>query len=396
MGTITERERKDGTTGHYAQILIKRKGRVVHREAQTFDRKQAAKAWLARRETELAQPGALERGPDPKLHEAIDRSIAETEREMGDTKTQVLRTIKKHDIAEMRCSEIKSHHISDFIRSLKVLPQTRLSYASHLSSVFTVAKPLWGYPLDAKEMESAMIAMRKLGIIAKGDSRDRRPTLEELNRLMNHFARIKANRPKSMPMTMIILFAIFATRRQEEITRVTWVDYDKDRARQWVRDMKHPGDKQGNDVLCDIPERAIAIIESMPRTHAEIFPYSAESISAAFTRACLLLGIEDLHFHDLRHEGISHLFEMRKQIPEVAKISGHRTWTSLKRYTHVDQYVDKYAGWKWLEILTNSRAITVDAEIRVGNDVTPPAIEAPAVPALTEGQATDDAHASVH
>jgi len=64
MGTITERKRKDGTTAHYAQILIKRKGRIVHREAQTFDRRQAAKAWLARRETELAQPGALERGPD--------------------------------------------------------------------------------------------------------------------------------------------------------------------------------------------------------------------------------------------------------------------------------------------------------------------------------------------
>src|SRR3954452_6308638 len=104
MGTITERPRRDGTTGYYAQILIKRKGRVVHREAQTFDRKQAAKAWLARRETELAQPGALERGPRPKLHEAIDRYVAETEKEIGHTKAQVLRTIKKHDIAEMHCS----------------------------------------------------------------------------------------------------------------------------------------------------------------------------------------------------------------------------------------------------------------------------------------------------
>jgi hypothetical protein len=52
---------------YYAQILIKRKGRIVHREAQTFDRRQAAKAWLARRETELAQPGALKRGPDPSF-----------------------------------------------------------------------------------------------------------------------------------------------------------------------------------------------------------------------------------------------------------------------------------------------------------------------------------------
>ena len=153
MGTISERPCKDGTTAYYAQILIKRKGKIIHREAETFDRQQGAKAWLARRETELAQPGALERGPDPKLHEAIDRYTGETENEIGHTKTQVLRTIKKRDIAEMRCSEIKSHDIVAFIRSLKVLPQTRASYASHLSAVFTVAKPLWGYPLDAREME---------------------------------------------------------------------------------------------------------------------------------------------------------------------------------------------------------------------------------------------------
>lgn len=361
MGTITKRPRKDGTTAHYAQILIQRKGRIVHREAETFDREQAAKAWLARRETELAQPGALERGPDPRLHEAIDRYRAESEKEIGDTKDQVLRTIKKHDIAEMRCSEIKSHHITDFVRSLQVLPQTRANYASHLSAVFTVAKPLWGYPLDAAEMESAMIAMRKLGIISKGDSRDRRPTLEELDLLMDHFLRIQTNRPSSLPMTKIILFAIFATRRQEEITLITWKDYDKDAARNWVRDMKHPGDKAGNDVLCELPPRALAIIESMPRTHAQIFPFSAEAISAAFTRACQVLGIVDLRFHDLRHEGISHLFEMGKTIPQVAAVSGHRSWSSLKRYSHIRQTGDKFAGWKWLEIVARTDAPAVAA-----------------------------------
>jgi pyruvate dehydrogenase E1 component alpha subunit len=64
MGTIIGRTRKDGTAAYVAQILIKRKGQIAHRESQTFDRKQAAKAWLARRETELAQPGALEKGDD--------------------------------------------------------------------------------------------------------------------------------------------------------------------------------------------------------------------------------------------------------------------------------------------------------------------------------------------
>lgn len=50
----------------------------------------------------------------------------------------------------------------------------------------------------------------------------------------------------------------------------------------------------------------------MPKHKSEIFPYSPAAITANFTRACKLLVIEDLHFHDLSHEGISRLFEMAK------------------------------------------------------------------------------------
>src|SRR6202047_1677796 len=61
MGTIVARKRKDGTTAHLAQLVVKRNGLIVHREARTFDRKQAAAAWLEKREGELATPGALNR-----------------------------------------------------------------------------------------------------------------------------------------------------------------------------------------------------------------------------------------------------------------------------------------------------------------------------------------------
>jgi len=67
MGTIIARKRKDGTTAHLAQLLIKRDGAIVHRESRTFDRKQAATAWLEKREKELAKPGVIDRlqAPDP-------------------------------------------------------------------------------------------------------------------------------------------------------------------------------------------------------------------------------------------------------------------------------------------------------------------------------------------
>jgi hypothetical protein len=55
-------------------------------------------------------------------------------------------------------------------------------------------------------------------------------------------------------------------------------------------------------------------------------PLSTDAISAAFTWACKMLDIEDLHFHDLRHDGVSRLFEMGKTIPQAASVSGHRSW----------------------------------------------------------------------
>jgi integrase len=106
-------------------------------------------------------------------------------------------------------------------------------------------------------------------------------------------------------------------------------------------------------LLYELPPEALAIIRSMPREAKEIFPYYTDAISAGFTRACKVLGIQDLRFHDLRHGGISRLFEMGRTIPQAAAVSGHRSWTSLKRYTHIRQTGDKYAEWKWLSALVS-------------------------------------------
>ncbi|MFY9815986.1 MAG: site-specific integrase [Pseudolabrys sp.] len=352
MGTIIGRTRKDGSKAFTAQIVIKKGGAIVHREAETFDRKQAANAWIVKREAELKKPGGLERREDPTLSAAIDRYIVESKNVVLGTKAQVLRTIKTSDLGELKCSDITSQALVSFAKQLtqNIEPQTCGNYFSHLSNIFTVARPAWGYPLSRQEFDDAVTVLKKLGLIRKGAERNRRPTLDELDRLMEHFGRIRDHRPSSMPMQKIVAFALFSTRRQEEVTLLRWEDMDGDRI--LVRDMKHPGDKKGNDVYCELPTEALAIVRSMPRTAPQLFPYSADAISAAFTRACQFLGIKDLRFHDLRHEGISRLFEMGRTIPQAAAVSGHRSWTSLKRYTHIRQTGDKYKNWKWLPIVT--------------------------------------------
>lgn len=356
VGTIFERPRKGGGFGYQAHV-VKARG-LVHRETKTFDRRPAAAAWIAKREGELRKPGALEaaRVEDPTLGEAIDRYVAESRRALGKTKIQVLRALKSFDLANKPCSAVTSAEIVALARELSAgrQAQTVGNYMAHLSAVFAVARPAWGYPLDPAAMEAAQAVMKRLGLTSKSRSRDRHPSLYELDRLMTHFGEVRRRRPSSVPMQAIVAFALFSTRRQEEILRITWADLDEAGSRVLVRDMKNPGEKIGNDVWCELPAEALAIAKAMPRTSDRIFPYSTDAVSAAFTRAGAFLGIEDLHFHDLRHEGVTRLFEMGRTVPLAASVSGHRSWQSLQRYTHVRQMGDKYAGWPWLKRLTTS------------------------------------------
>ena len=353
MGTIAARKTAKGNALRYtAQIRIKRGGAIVHTEAKTFERKQAAEAWIRRRETELSEPGAIGRATttDVTLSQAIDRYVAESRKKIGRTKAQVLKAINQYDIAAMPCAAIKSGDIVAWAKELSAdrKPQTVGNYVSHLAAIFKIARPAWRYGLDEKAMDDAQTVLRSLGLVAKSDQRDRRPTVEELDRLMRHFADRQIRAPKSAPMHVIIAFAIFSTRRMDEITRITWREFDAKHRRVLVRDMKHPGQKKGNDVLVEMPDEALRIVAIMPRSAEQIFPYKPSTITKAFTDACKLLGIIDLHFHDLRHEGISRLFEMGRTIPQAASVSGHRSWHSLQRYTHLREAGDKYAGWQWL------------------------------------------------
>lgn len=355
MGTIAERKLSDGRTAYKAQIIIKRKGEPTHRESRQFPRRSTAKAWMERREKELRAPGGLEkaRGKRKTLANAINQYIDDHKKTYGRSKAQVLQRLKEMPIAEMPCDEITSQHIVDLAREMgeSRAASTVGNYLSHLAPIFRMARPAWQIDLDPAAINDALIICKRLGLISKSNRRDRRPTMEELDKLMSHYQDSAAR--GHMPMNKIIPFAIFSTRRQDEIVRAQWQDLDKAHSRLLIRDMKNPGEKIGNDVWCELPPEAMRVIDTMPRTGPDqpIFPYRANNISASFIRACALLGIEDLRFHDLRHEGVSRLFETGKTIPQVASVSGHRSWQSLQRYSHLRATGDRFEGWQWLNLI---------------------------------------------
>lgn len=354
MGSIRERRKRDGSPSFTAQIILKRKGRPTYREAATFAKRTQATAWLKSRESELREEGGIERARARglTLGDAIDKYTDESLKEIGRTKAQVLKAVKGFDLGALEAGTITSADLVRFVQQLTatgVKPQTVQNYLSHLSAVFAVAKPAWGIPLDRDAMKDAFAVARRLGLTGKSEKRDRRPTVAEMNKLMTHFTAQAERVPGVVPMHRIIPYAMFSTRRLGEIIRITWGDFDADGKRQLVRDMKHPGEKAGNDQWVDVPDEAILFMPSeTPTPSGRIFPCSEDALGAAFTRACKLLEIENLHFHDLRHEGVSRLFEMGWSIPRVATVSGHRSWQSLQRYSHLRQTGDKWANWKWL------------------------------------------------
>lgn len=182
-------------------------------------------------------------------------------------------------------------------------------------------------------VQEAREACSELRLTGKARKRARRPTADELARLRDYFAR--RDKRSQIPMLSVMEFALTSARREAEICRLEWKDNDEVNHTGMVRDAKHPTDKEGNHRRFKYPPGAWAVVKSQPRTSPYIFPYDPRSVGAAFTRACHFLKIEDLRFHDLRHEATSRLFEMGYQVQEVAQFTLHDSWNELKRYTNL-------------------------------------------------------------
>lgn len=366
MASIYTRKNQDGTTKYTAQIRLKRNQKVVYQETQSFNKKAMAQAWAKKREAELAVPGSLDavlNKSDVNVAQIIERYLDEYEaiRPLGRTKRATLIAIAKTSLGEVKAEDLTSQVIVEYaqhrLKNDGVQTQTIGNDLAHLGAVLSVAKPAWGYAIDSTEMVDARAVLKKMGLVSSSKERDRRPTQTELETLLSHFEEVKARRRQEIDMVKIIGFAMFSTRRQDEITRIKWDLIDEEGQRVLIKDMKNPGAKWGNDVWCYVPDEAWAIMMSIPRSKDGPFPYNGRSISASFTRACRFLQIENLHFHDLRHEGVTRMFEMGWDIPRVASVSGHRDWNSMRRYTHLSGIGDKYEGWDWVERIVESKSI---------------------------------------
>jgi len=343
MATITKRKKKGGSVAYTAQIRIMRDGERVHSEARTFPKKAMAEEWAKRRELELKTPGGLlsAKWRGVTLNDAIERYLHEFAQGAGRTKRATIQQLQRFPIARVQVNELTSEQIVEhgvLRRNSGVTPATVNLDITWLGIILRTAVAAWKMPVDLAEFEAAKVLLKSKRLIGKPRARDRRPTAEEIEQLRAYFRRSQRIRPTAIiPMEDIMDFAIASSRRREEITRLLWSDLDEAASTCWVRDAKHPRHKLGNHRQFKLTTEALDIIRRQPRAQGEdrIFPFRPASIGTRWQAAAAACGIEDLRFHDLRHEATSRLFEAGYEIIEVQQFTLHESWDVLKRYTHL-------------------------------------------------------------
>lgn len=122
-------------------------------------------------------------------------------------------------------------------------PATLAIDFSFIRTVLSHAAAVHGIDVATEDVRLARIALCRLGLIGKGNERDRRPTPDELDELIEYF---ESNPRQLIPMGRIIRFAVATAMRQEEICRIAWSDVDLRKKTVLVRDRKDPRDKDGN------------------------------------------------------------------------------------------------------------------------------------------------------
>lgn len=324
------------------RALVRRKGHPAF--CQTFGTKALADAWARGIEADI------DRGRAPGASAVMGRRVLVSE---------LVRVYRKLREKSRPIADDSNEHymLNKIARLLGTLDATRLQVADLVAFCETRAEEGAGpytVNMDLGKLGTVMrltaahlklqlpdvVAQARpllshLGLIGGGGFRERRPNDDELGGvvawLREHKGQIYAD---------VVLFAVATAMRRGEIARVVWADVDEAKKMVMVRNRKHPRQKKGNDmwvpllgVVWDLVQRQPS--KTDPDGDGRIFPMHPQTMSKYFKEACDALGVPDLHLHDMRHDGISKLFEGGFDIPRVALVSGHKNWNSLKRYTNL-------------------------------------------------------------
>lgn len=317
------------------QAIIRR---PILKATKTFDRLVDAKSWARAKERD-ADLGHMPGKMLGTLSAVIDRYERELwkDKRWGANKAYELGVLKR-DLGPRLLDSFTQSQLLTYVRGLDVAPSTAANRLSYLKEVLRAAHDLWGLPVPLQAVQGAITAGRRHGMLGKSQSRERRPTADELTAIIDYCK----DREGNIDLGAVVRVLSVMPLRLGELLGIGWDDAVPARRSVILQGRKHP-DIREKEKPQEVPlitfggVDTYALIFDRPRYMEAPFPYKPPSVSAAFTDTVLRLGIKDLHLHDLRAHAISSLLEAAVPIPQVALMSGHRNWKILaKHYARID------------------------------------------------------------
>lgn len=310
------------------QAQVRRRG--FPEVSKTFLLKTDASEW-AREQERLADKGELGK---PRLNlsqimlsELVERYLQTVVpiKKSAKTETIVLEAFLRHRICKKSLDKLTTADFAKYRdeRLQKVVSATVKRQLNPIHHMFEIARHEWDIPLRANPLD-------KLSLNYIDRRRERRLKPDEKQRLLEG-----ARQLQNPYISIVIEWALETAMRRGEIVSLTWGQVDLERRSVTILESKN-----GHSRVFPLTSKAFSLLhDNLPERWTDtdyVFPITGNAIRLAWCRLTRSLNIEDLHFHDLRHEAISSFFEIGLTVPEVAKISGHKDTRMLMRYAHAD------------------------------------------------------------
>lgn len=309
------------------RVQVRRRGNNL---TKTFSTKTQAKEWARRIELDIDLGVPVKPKHSATIGEVIlhYRELRESNRPIDDTSNEhYMLAHLEEGLGDIPADRLTPEVITRWCQERSAQgagPYTIDMELSKLGTALKYSSLALGLPSN-DVIQRVRPMLLHIGLIGPGRKRERRLMSGELERIKSHLEPL---------MQSVVDFAVLTAMRRGEIVSILHADLNHTKKTVIIRDRKDPRHKKGNDQEIPLLGQAwdIAVAQSGDE---RIFPMYEGMVSRLFLAACREAGIEDLHFHDLRHEGTSRLFEAGYTIEQVSMITGHKDWRHLRRYVQL-------------------------------------------------------------
>ena len=291
-----------------------------HYKSKTFDSKVKAMAWAVEKEQYLSDEGLVQGKTLGELLERYRDDIT-PQKKSHRTEHNRLNKFLRHSLASLPLVDIRQSHFDDWIRAtLKEIKSSSVNRDLNLwSAVFEQGKR-WGW--------TNRNPVRGLSRPKNPPHRDRLIDEREIERILDALGFDGETVATQRDVTAVaFLFALETAMRQSEIWRLDWQRVFLEK-----RFVRLPITKNGSKRDVPLSTTAVSLLKLLsPKQKGKVFKSNQHSSAQIFRRSVRLAGIQDLTFHDTRHEALTRLAG-KLEVLDLARMTGHRDPRSLMIY----------------------------------------------------------------